>query len=133
MNEVNRIKNVVINDEWETYLINYTVFQPFEDNLFDMRIEGNRPELDHQVLKKRELPVDWMPVKYGQKMRPYELDIKVRQNEKDISNEESGKNVRFEYYYSMKKFETGEIVYEREPHRVLEIQDPILYRGELAH
>jgi len=65
MSEVNKIKNVVINDEWETFLINYTVYQPFEDNLFDMRIEGNRPELDLKILKKRETPVDWMPVKYG--------------------------------------------------------------------
>ena len=26
MSEVNKIKNVVINDEWETFLINYTVY-----------------------------------------------------------------------------------------------------------
>lgn len=32
----------------------------------------------------------------------------------------------------MKNFETQEIVYEREPHRIIEVQDPLLYRGELA-
>ena len=72
MRSVNQIKNVVINDEWETYTINYTVFQPFEDNIFDMRIEGNRPELDLKVMKKVQKPMDWLSVKYGQKMQPYE-------------------------------------------------------------
>jgi hypothetical protein len=32
----------------------------------------------------------------------------------------------------MKNIETKEAVYEREPHRVMEIQDPILYRGDLS-
>ena len=73
MHLVNQIKNVVINDEWESYVINFTVFQPFEDNLFDMRIEGNRPELDLKVLKKMENPTDWMGFKYGQKVKPYEI------------------------------------------------------------
>jgi len=39
---------------------------------------------------------------------------------------------RFEYCYSLKMFGNTEVVYEREPHRVLDIQDPILYRGQLG-
>ena len=73
MHLVNQIKNVVINDEWESYYVNFTVYQPFDDNLFDMRIEGNRPELDLKVLKKMETATDWMVNKYGQKVRPYEI------------------------------------------------------------
>ena len=40
---------------------------------------------------------------------------------------------KIEYIYSIKNFETQEVVYEREPHRYLQIEDPILYRGELAY
>lgn len=39
---------------------------------------------------------------------------------------------KFEYYYSLKKFGAKDIVYEREPHRLIEIQDPLLYRGQLG-
>jgi hypothetical protein len=39
---------------------------------------------------------------------------------------------RFEYSYSLKIFGSKEIVYEREPHRVIEIQDPVLYRGQMG-
>ncbi len=52
MHEVNKIKNVVLNDEWETYTIKYSVFQPFQDQIFDLRIDGNRPELDLKVMKR---------------------------------------------------------------------------------
>ena len=76
---VNQIKNVVINDEWETYSINFTVFQPFEDNIFDMRLEGNREELDLKVMKKAEKVSDWMDFKYGQKIKPYDITVKMRQ------------------------------------------------------
>jgi len=40
---------------------------------------------------------------------------------------------KIEYLYSMKNFKSQEVVFEREPYRVIEIQDPFFYRGQLAH
>lgn len=76
-----------------------------------MRIEGNRFEFDGQVMKKNIQPVDYMPNKYGQKVRPYEIQVKVKQSESS----------RIEYFYSLKSFEKETVVSERDPHRVLQI------------
>lgn len=97
-----------------------------------MRVEGNRPDLELKVMNQANKPSDWFSNKYGQKVRPYELSLKIKQADDAVSNEQSGKVFRIEYLYSMKNIETKEAVYEREPHRVMEIQDPILYRGDLS-
>jgi hypothetical protein len=61
--------------------------------------------------------------KYGCKVRPYEANIKLRQG---------GEN-KIEYFYSLKSFQKDTAVPESEPCRVLDIQDPADYRGELAY
>ena len=55
--------------------------------------------------------------------------------QEDVSPEAQAADCKqkIEYTYSMKDFETQEIINEREPHRIIEIQDPILYRGELGY
>jgi hypothetical protein len=87
-----------------------------------MKVEGSRPEFDGQVMKMFTQPNDFMPNKYGQKMRPYEISMKLAKG---------GEN-KIEYFYSLKSFEKETSVAETEPFRVLHIQDPFTYRGELA-
>ena len=104
-------KLVVLNDEWETFTLKLTVFQPLNHENFDMKVEGNREELDGIVMKKNMQPIDYMPHKYGQKVRPYEISIKMRQSTEN----------RIEYFYSLKPFDKKTVVTEREPSRTLEI------------
>jgi len=52
LKHLKHIKNVVLTDVWETFQIRWTVNQPFEDENLDMIIEGNREEIDHQIMKK---------------------------------------------------------------------------------
>ena len=36
--EVNNVKNVFIYDEWETYTIKFSIFEPFDDPKIDVRL-----------------------------------------------------------------------------------------------
>lgn len=128
------MKYVVVNDVWETYSLNFSVFQPFVDtNSFDMRLDGNIKELDRKLMHKREDTINWMPSKYGQKIRPYEVTVTMKQENRENKDLVTSPKKTIEYLYSMKNFKSQEVVFEREPYRVLEIQDPIFYRGTLAH
>ena len=132
-------------DEWETFMIKFQVYEPFEDPQMDVRIQGNRPEVDNKVMK-RQAAQDYLPYKYGKKVRPFEINIKFKQtpyvelsqNESEVDRNPEGevlfqgRHNRFEYCYSSKLFNSNDVVYEREPHRVIEIQDPLHYRGQLG-
>jgi hypothetical protein len=63
--------------------------------------------------------------KYGKKVKPYEVSLRINQDETLVERE------KIEYSYSLKNFEQNDVIYERE-YRVIEIQDPDTYRGELA-
>ena len=117
------LKTFVLNDEWEVFTLKLSVFQPFNQDNFDMKVEGSRQEIDGQTMKKNLLPIDYLPEKYGTKVKPYELSIKLKQG---------GEN-KIEYFYSLKSFEKETTVTEREPFRLLDIQDPFTYRGELSY
>jgi hypothetical protein len=42
-------KSAVINDEWESYAIKFTVYQPLEGQ-YDMILEGNKAQLERVVM-----------------------------------------------------------------------------------
>ena len=129
LEKINKIKNMVLNDEWETYSIKLSVLEPFEDKSLDVRVQGNKPGFDNQVMVRNlEQAIDWMPHKYGKPVKPFEILIKMRQVDADVGSDA----LRFEYGYSMKSFGSDEIVYEREPHRIIELQDPEDYRGQVG-
>ena len=75
-----------------------------------MKISGSRPEIDGIIMKKNTQALDYMPYKYGQKVRPYEISVKLRQG---------GEN-KFEYFYSLKSFVKDTTVTESET-RVIEV------------
>ena len=50
LEKINKIKNMVLNDEWETYTIKLSVLEPFEDKGLDVRVQGNKPGFDNQVM-----------------------------------------------------------------------------------
>ena len=88
-------------------------------------LEGNKAKLERVVMNQSASPKDWMINKYGKKVKPYEVSVKINQEE-NITEKD-----KIEYSYSLKNFEQNDVIYERE-YRVIEIQDPNLYRGELS-
>ena len=40
---VNNVKNVFLYDEWETYTLKLSIFEPFDDPKIDVRLQGNHP------------------------------------------------------------------------------------------
>lgn len=121
----NQSKSAVINDEWESYQIKFSVYQPLEGQ-YDMMLEGNKAQLERVVMVQSAQPKEWLMNKYGKKVRPYE--VTVRMNQEELVSQKD----KIYYSYSLKNFEQNDVIYEREPNRILEIQDPSLYRGELA-
>ena len=87
-----------------------------------MKVDGSRYELDGQLMKKNITPVDYQSHKYGCKVSPYHISLKLKQSE----------DTRIEYEYSLIEFKSRKTVNEGQP-RILEIQDPFDYRGELAY
>ena len=76
-----------------------------------MKIEGSRHELDGQSMKKNTNPIEFLSSKYGGKVKPYDITLKLKQG---------GEN-KIEYFYSLKGFEKKTTVTESEPFRVLDI------------
>ena len=45
----NQSKSVMLSDEWETYTLKFSVYQPLEGQC-DMILEGNKAELERVVM-----------------------------------------------------------------------------------
>ena len=70
-------------------------------------------------------PINWMPVKYGDKNQPYQFSVKFPNTEGgvDAVRLETSVNDRFSYKYGKRNTLKGEVKWEREPKRTLNIQD----------
>lgn len=134
MTRANR-KEVELKDEWETFTIRFSVNSPqASDGVTGaeiMRIFGSMPELTKagsvgsgpKQMRKSRRKFRWLHDKYGQEMRPWECQIKVKM--------EALKKVN-QIIYGYSKSSGDEFIYEREPSRILKIQQPETYRGELG-
>jgi hypothetical protein len=71
------IKYVELNDEWESYMIRYTVFYPLDDPEDHLTMECDRTGMQVLKMERTKEPTDWMSSKYGQKMRPWECIVKI--------------------------------------------------------
>jgi hypothetical protein len=98
-----------------------------------MRIIGSIPELTKLgtvvsgplKLKRARKNFRWLYDKYGQEMRPWEANIKMKVDKLEANSE-------IIYSYSKSDLNLRDFIYEREPSRIMEIQDPDTYRGELG-
>lgn len=68
-----------INDEWESFYVRFTVFNPSLDNDEEMYICGSKEELgswENAIKMSKSLQkYDWFEKKYGEFVRPYECEI----------------------------------------------------------
>lgn len=78
-----------LEDEWNHFNINFTVYLPLIDHNQIVRIQGDCPELGQEpeykknrsrsprdvpsgiVMKKMQTDIPWLKNKYGQSMQPY--------------------------------------------------------------
>lgn len=115
---------MVLDDDWEHYKVNFSIYYPLKDLKREyMRINGDIPELgswnklDGPVKMKLGNEVTWLT---GEKVRPWELTLR-------LSSVKTPNRVV--YKYSIRNDYEDYTIWEREPSRVLDIQDPNLYSG----
>lgn len=113
-------------------MIRYTVFYPMDDAEDHLSMECDRTGMQVLKMEQTKEPQQWMYSKYGQEMRPWECIVK-------IPNTVSGDCGQFEegsydknLFYSFQKRNNRktEVIMEREPKRMVEIQNPKTYNGE---
>lgn len=113
-------------DQFDRYTVNFSMHYPVEDCEY-MRINGDPEELGFwnkgdgplKMARARQ-EVVWLT---GEKVRPWEFPVTFKQGvcpRKII------------YKYSVHNTKKNTNVWEREPSRVLDLQDPNNYRGELG-
>lgn len=140
------LKQVLLKDEWEQFTIRFSIHSRFDSDAEEgshplqrtdgscMRIMGSLPELTRsgsvgsgpQQLKSCARKFRWMYDKFGQEMQPWECLVKIHVSKLTETND---------IIYSYSKCTGGsqaEILYEREPSRLLQIQPAETYKGELG-
>ena len=124
-----------LRDEWEHFSIRFSIYSSSleDDGAEFMRIIGSIPELTRSgsvesgplKLKRSKRKFRWLNDKYGQELRPWECNLKFKIDVLEKFNE-------IIYSYSKTGKNKKEFIYEREPSRIMEIQKPQTYRGELG-
>ena len=114
------------------FSINYPTYDPSMKVILD----GNSKIFDFQNMNHTSKPTSWMPVKYGQSMNPWVCAIQFPNTQGNNCGQfklDPDIDVqKLEYNYSMKNGVKGQNIWEREPKRQIEIQDPSKYRGQLG-
>jgi len=128
------VKNVEINDDWENFIVKFSVSHPVDESGDQLSLEGNVSFLKNISMARPTLGKDWMPIKYGKGQYPWECEV-LFPNE-DGSNhgqwKESSEMNKIEYSFVKKNAYTNINQKEREPKRTFQIQDPSRYRGQLG-
>ena len=118
------VKQVQIKDEWECFTVRFSIFSSSikDENTELMRIIGSVPELTKSgtvtsgplKLKRSRKKFRWLYDKYGQEMRPWEANIKMK-----VDMIENNKEII--YSYSKSDSNLRDFIYEREPSRIMEL------------
>ena len=118
------VKQVQIKDEWEHFTVRFSIFSSSikDENTELMRIIGSIPELTKSgtvtsgpvKLKRSRKKFRWLYDKYGQEMRPWEANIKMK-----VDKIENNKEII--YSYSKSDSNLRDFIYEREPSRIMEL------------
>ena len=82
------MKECAIDDEWQKFKVEFTVFHPMIDEVEEMWITGNCDELGNwsrakQVkMKKCTKSELWLNEKYGETIKPYTVTVSFMNNRK---------------------------------------------------
>ena len=76
---------VQLNDIWESFKVNFSVFAPIETHGDDMLITGSRDELGNWnktsgpiQMTRSIINQDWLNEKYGEGVMPFETSITLK-------------------------------------------------------
>jgi hypothetical protein len=73
------LKHVELYDEWETFMIRFSIFYPLDKNE-EMAFTSDRTGDEPIRMELTKTAETWKYSKYGQQMRPYECVIKIPNN-----------------------------------------------------
>ena len=123
-----RTKHVEIFDIWRCIKVKFTVLHTRFNQDQSIRITGNIPELGNWN-KINPIQMTASPIHYREKneesLIPYETTILMEQPDMD-----GIANLNFTYCYSLWGSERGDVEWERDPPRKMEIMKSETYRGE---
>jgi hypothetical protein len=74
------VKHVQLFDEWETFLIRFSIFYPIDHKVEEMAFTSSRTGEEPIQMLLTKAPEKWKYSKYGQHMRPFECVIKIPNN-----------------------------------------------------
>lgn len=69
--------HVELHDEWESFLLRFSLFYPMDENREELQMECDRTGQQMLKLTRSAQPMNWLQVKYGMNMRPWECIIKM--------------------------------------------------------
>eukprot|EP00347_Sterkiella_histriomuscorum_P011252 403373163 len=124
--QTNSTNHLIQKDEWDRFTIVFSIFYPLKDENEYMRINGDIEQLGmwnkgtgpERLVQGEE--ITWLT---GQKVRPWEYRVRVQQS--DFKQ-------RITYKYSIRNDLKDYTIWEREPSRYAQIQEPGFYLGELG-
>ena len=74
---------------------------------------------------------DWMEHKYGKDIRPWEIDVEFDNVHAWMGQFRSDAESALQYFFTIRKGDGTEVV-ERKPIRIIDLQNPNRYRGQLG-
>lgn len=128
------IKRTELHLGWEMFRVTFSVSYPIEDPNNQMVLMGSKPETTNIAMQMLPRSLNWMHNKYGDDTQPYEVVIKMKNNEGGVNGtwKEDAANNQFNYHYDRYNRVTGEKECERMPKRKLTILNPNEYTGSLG-
>ena len=113
-----RIKRVQLADVFEEYSVHFSVMNPKDAGTDEMVMEENSEEIVDQYLEKNPLKKGWMTVKYGEDVRPWRCQVRLKNTEGSNTGQwkPAAENV-LRYRYGKKGSDFPSVCWEREPTR----------------
>lgn len=124
-------KQIRFNEKWEkmwvSFMVYYPRLQPTDQLLFTCEKVG----VSKRPMKEMHRKFDWMEHKYGMNVRPWEIDVEVDNIRAERGQFRSDDESALQYHFSVRRGDGTELV-EREPARMIDLQNPNKYRGQLG-
>jgi hypothetical protein len=136
--ENNQYKVVQLNDVWESFRVNFSVYAPIETHGDQMFISGSRDELGNWnktsspgQMTRSIINQDWLNEKYGEGVMPFEASITLKQQRQTVINH----HFSFDYNYTFRNgaSTSGGGFTERHLPRTISFIDPSNYNGQYSH
>jgi hypothetical protein len=123
MEQAGAYKHCELHCEWEAFTVTFSVSHPLEGFNDEMVFMGDKEETKNVPMVKEPQPIHWMFCKYGDKNRPWEYSVKFPNIEAGVDAVwlETAVHNRFSYQYGKRNKVKGELKWEREPKRTLNI------------